>query len=94
MRIIIFPLFILDFEFSNPKKEKMIRNDNNVANGVNHANNNNDNNEFENDLLYFNTNQQEIKNTEIYKFQKLIEQKYEIILGNTDFNLRLLLTPL
>jgi hypothetical protein len=55
----------------------MIRNDN-VTNGVNHSNKDN---EFENELLYFNTNQQEIKNTEIYKFQKLIEQTYEVKLG-------------
>jgi hypothetical protein len=55
----------------------MIRNDN-VTNGVNHSNNDN---EFENELLYLNTNQQEIKNTEIYKFQKLIEQTYEVKLG-------------
>ena len=29
--------------------------------------------EFENDLLYLNTNQLDISSTEIYKFQKIIE---------------------
>ena len=38
--------------------------------------------EFENDLLYLNTNQLDISSTEIYKFQKLIEEKYQVNFGN------------
>ena len=47
----------------------------------NRAHNESNDLEFENDLLYLNTNQEEISKTELFKFQKIIEQKYGIKLG-------------
>ena len=43
--------------------------------------NGNHNQEFENELFYLNTNQLKIEQTEIFKFQKLIEEKYQLNFG-------------
>lgn len=72
---------------SNKMKIKQIENNQvSITNGnFNHVEDNGDYRsnsiEFENELLWFNTNQLQISNTNIYKFQKLIEEKHKLKFG-------------